>query len=485
MAVRPSSLTPNRAPGHPDSVQRFSGLGLALALALLACQSDAAEGAADADESETTPVYEPPEPECGNGYLEPGEDCDDANTIDDDGCDSLCRLPCGLAFETRLGVSVPDVGAVVVDMAIAENGDVWVAATNETLTSEFTDDLWLGRWNAAGELQWSDFVDFGEDELASAVVVDSQGRVSLAGTVAAADGGTDAWLRTLTAEGSELWTQTYGSALAGSKDGATGLALAPDGGLVISGFQRVADQDGDAWVGRIDPDSGALIWSTFWSGEFAANGFSLDVGGPVSVDDQGRIWTMVSEYVDFETFDIHLQEIAADGSGLIFDLAPQAGGTAHEHVGAGLTTGSDGRVYFGIARTGAGGTFWVHALEPDSGELAWVREMPSFIDEGKTWTLRDLAIAQEPGEADSLFVAGDLVRDEPDDVWAEAFLHRLTTTGETLCATRYTAPGAQIGTANLFVGAVASDAEGNLVAAGRLAEADDSRWIWLGSFRGP
>jgi cysteine-rich repeat protein len=37
-----------------------------------------------------------PVPPCGNGILEPGEDCDDANVVSGDGCSSTCRLEsCG------------------------------------------------------------------------------------------------------------------------------------------------------------------------------------------------------------------------------------------------------------------------------------------------------------------------------------------------------------------------------------------------------
>jgi cysteine-rich repeat protein len=35
--------------------------------------------------------------ECGNGVLEPGEQCDDANTDDRDGCEHDCTLACGSA----------------------------------------------------------------------------------------------------------------------------------------------------------------------------------------------------------------------------------------------------------------------------------------------------------------------------------------------------------------------------------------------------
>jgi cysteine-rich repeat protein len=34
----------------------------------------------------------PPEPVCGNGEIEDGEECDDGNTIPGDGCDEFCQL---------------------------------------------------------------------------------------------------------------------------------------------------------------------------------------------------------------------------------------------------------------------------------------------------------------------------------------------------------------------------------------------------------
>jgi cysteine-rich repeat protein len=31
---------------------------------------------------------------CGNGFVDPGEECDDGNTLSDDGCSSLCKVEC-------------------------------------------------------------------------------------------------------------------------------------------------------------------------------------------------------------------------------------------------------------------------------------------------------------------------------------------------------------------------------------------------------
>ncbi|NJK33375.1 MAG: hypothetical protein HC927_13790, partial [Deltaproteobacteria bacterium] len=224
--------------------------------------------------------FEPPEPSCGNGFIEQGEDCDDANTVDGDGCDSLCRLPCGLAWETRLAVSVPDVIGVVVDLAIGPSGELVVAATNDAQTSEFTDDLWLGRWSAEGELTYSDFYDLGGDEFARAVVVDEQGDMYLLGTVGGVDEGTDIWLRRFDAQGSEIWTTTYSGPVVDSKDEAGGLALGPGGELYVSGHQRVADKDADAWVARLDKSDGAIVWEASWSANSPTTGSASTPAAP-------------------------------------------------------------------------------------------------------------------------------------------------------------------------------------------------------------
>lgn len=55
--------------------------------------SGSSTGAASASSTgdETTG---PPEPFCGDGFKNPGEECDDGNSDDDDGCYSDCKLPC-------------------------------------------------------------------------------------------------------------------------------------------------------------------------------------------------------------------------------------------------------------------------------------------------------------------------------------------------------------------------------------------------------
>src|SRR5690606_21833042 len=100
-------------------------------------------------------------------------------------------------------------------------------------------------------------------------------------------------------------------------------------------------------------------------------------------------------------------------------------GIPHTHVPDAIAVQEDGSVYFSISRTGPGATFWIHRLDPSnggsSGELAWVREMPSFVDVGKNWLSKGLAAASDG----NVFVGGYLFRDETEDDWYEGWMHRL------------------------------------------------------------
>jgi len=51
--------------------------------------------AASGEDALVIPKADTQLPTCGNGILDPGEDCDDGNTQSGDGCSKLCKLECG------------------------------------------------------------------------------------------------------------------------------------------------------------------------------------------------------------------------------------------------------------------------------------------------------------------------------------------------------------------------------------------------------
>ena len=76
----------------------------------------------DDDDDDATPTtggssetgFDPPVPECGNGYVEGDEQCDDGNRVDDDTCNNACLVPCGLDIAS---VVLPPTDESVIDAA--------------------------------------------------------------------------------------------------------------------------------------------------------------------------------------------------------------------------------------------------------------------------------------------------------------------------------------------------------------------------------
>ncbi|MBI5486805.1 MAG: hypothetical protein HY905_05705 [Deltaproteobacteria bacterium] len=70
----------------------------------------------------------PTAPACGDGVLDPGEECDDWNRMNDDGCDWLCRLGDGdppPAPEPGVADYVPSGDPVPLSDARVSNGCIW------------------------------------------------------------------------------------------------------------------------------------------------------------------------------------------------------------------------------------------------------------------------------------------------------------------------------------------------------------------------
>jgi len=53
----------------------------------------------DGDGCSANCTVEPPDPYCGDGKLDPGEECDDGNNVDGDGCDADCTFTPPTGFD--------------------------------------------------------------------------------------------------------------------------------------------------------------------------------------------------------------------------------------------------------------------------------------------------------------------------------------------------------------------------------------------------
>ena len=74
------------------------------------------------------------------------------------------------------------------------------------------------------------------------------------------------------ADGEAIWAVTHDGALDMSDDVAGGIALAPDGDVVVAGHSYDVAKDSDVWVRKLQADSGDEAWTTTWTGAVDING---------------------------------------------------------------------------------------------------------------------------------------------------------------------------------------------------------------------
>ncbi|MBL9102920.1 MAG: hypothetical protein JNL82_18385 [Myxococcales bacterium] len=446
----------------------------------------ASTGSTGSTGSTTDPGFDPPVPTCGNGYVEAGEECDDANAVEDDGCTSACVVPCGLAREhVELAPSaLSEIGGVRV-AAAADGGIVVFGNVRKiSLDMEGNQDQdprqgLVVAYDAAGDKRWERAlgpVD-GDLELAGGAV-DGAGDVFIAGSIDG-DDGVDIWVaRLAAADGATLWTTTADGLLADSDDLAGGLALTAGGDPIVSGQVYDADQDSDVWLRKLGGADGATIWTTTWSGQMD-NGFSVDAGGPVAVAPDDSVFVLAREYVDYTTSDATLLKFAADGGGPLWLASPRAGGGAHRHLPGALAVDPAGGPLFSIDRTGPAATFWLFKYEAD-GAPTWDLGLADFQTGDADTTLAGLGVSSDG----DLLVGGTWENEDPvgEAAWTEIWLHRLDAAGVPRCRVSARGVGDDLVPPSLAAADLAGGPGGVALATGNRSENDEPS-LWTGLFR--
>ncbi len=148
--------------------------------------------------------------------------------------------------------------------SVVQNGDGWAAAGWTASNSAGANDFWLLRTDAAGVLQWQKSFGGANDERARAVVSVADGGLALAGSTLAADptATADAWLVRTDAQGSLLWSQTYGGA---GDERANGLVALADGFALFGSQIAAGSTNADYWLVRTDL-GGNVLWTKTFGG---------------------------------------------------------------------------------------------------------------------------------------------------------------------------------------------------------------------------
>jgi cysteine-rich repeat protein len=378
---------------------------------------DEADGpAADTDtDTSTEPAHD-----CGNGIVEIGEDCDDTNTVEADGCLSDCTVPLQLAWSRTYGGNGSDLASAGV---FDDAGNLYIVGGSEGAAQD--QDLWLVQiapdgsevfswtrdgtaggndlghaiaWHPSGDLILTGvatdadtltvvrfslstmapvWVDEGSPGTAQGVAVDLDGNVFVAG--AAAD---NILLQSYDADGNVRWTQTHDEgggvdvARSVTTDAAGNVYLA---GSVASGPTGATNQ---GWIRKYDAGGNAL-----WTGTEPATTFG-DVA--MGIDDT-LVVSGSREGIGGE---------AADAWVGVYDLDLHPVGSATYTVGTweygnGLATGESGSVYLGASLDLlAPPTPWVARYDADL-SVRWWDETWTGAPAGKRDRAEGLALSPD------------------------------------------------------------------------------------------
>jgi len=340
------------------------------------------------------------EPACGDGKRDPGEECDDGNSVQGDGCNNDCVLS-GTELWTRTldkamarGVATDSADNVIVA------GSIYVDADEDDT------NIWVRKYDAAGDEVWARPNNGGARSGASDVATDSADNVIVVGSAFVPDHAYEFWGRKWDAGGYEIWSLTYGTT---NNDGASAVTTDSADNVIVVGSFPVDAFDHDISVRKHDPEANEL-----WMQLYDIGLDEVAMGEGVATDSAGNVVALGWIKVDYESEHIWLRKYDPAGSELWTET--DAGG-AVVAVSDVATDSADNIVVVGVE----------HVEEADSN--IWVRKYDLAGDELWTRTYdggdHDYASAVATDSADNVIVVGEVRGVQGDysshDIWVRKY----------------------------------------------------------------
>lgn len=401
-------------------------------------------------------------PECGDGMLEPPEECDDGNLDAGDGCEPDCTVSVDTQVWTQThggDAAVQDTGH---DVVFDGAGNVWVVGFEIDTVGD--GNVWV-QAHAPDGTPGSEFVfdpSMGGEDRGFGIDVDAEGNLYLAGRAA-----TDAWIAKVAADGTELWSRIITGASEGA-DQANDIAVGPGGDVLVGGFLREGNGNNDLWVTLVSGDDGSELWTDV-------------VDGPDGLDDraEGVAWSpdgapVVSGFISNADFnaDVWVRTYETDGSERWtqqYDTNPPSTQRA-----LGLAIAPDGMV--GIAGTTPSTVndtdVFFAKFAPEDGALVQQKRFgsPAILDDA------GLALAAD-GEGAFIVVGFKAVTSTDADIW----MRKWDAGGNVVWTQNVSGAGLTDDAAH----GVAINAEDDFAVVGEIrAESNNDGDVWVGFYRG-
>jgi uncharacterized delta-60 repeat protein len=244
-------------------------------------------------------------PRCGDSVTNGREACDDGDPIDGNGCNVDCLLS-GAEIWTERYTGRDAGDAIAHGVAVDLDGNVIVVG--EEFVVGQSANIWIAKYTAAGALLWSQSVvgaGAGID-IARGVAVAPDGAIVVVGQLAVQGQGTDLWLRKLDGAGKELWTRAYNGK---SNLGDSGNAVAIDtyGEIYVAGDEYQLIGLSNALVRKYSP-AGDLLWSDTYDHELGN-----DYARAIALTPAGDPVVVGSVYEPLGLAELWVRKYASDG----------------------------------------------------------------------------------------------------------------------------------------------------------------------------
>ncbi len=429
--------------------------------------------------------FVPPRPACGNGFVEPGEDCDDGNRDELDACPNDCVFACSIEWDLVRSGPTLDSTIYGVSVAADEVGNVYALAYQREIDVDPKGVATIGddttvvlALDPSGRERWSTLV--GTRGLAidpGAIAVDGDGVPYVALTRESEMGGSDVQVLQISPDdGAISWTHDLVTPLVGGDDEAEAIAAGQDGAIVVTARVAIADGDYDAWTRKLDTIDGTELWTTTFTGP-DAGAISTDNAGPVAVGADGTVAVLVQAYVDFSAAPATLVVYGASGGEPLWTWTPVDDGASQELAPIGVAVDADGNVYAAYQRvTPSNVRFWVVKLDAAGNEL-WVLGDEHFVGRDLDWSLSGL------GEgANGLALVGNYNAVDGGDSWVEGWIAQTDHEAVPLCLFTAQGEGGRILPPGLFSNDGTVAPSGKVLVVGQWIDQDEQA-LWLAQLR--
>ncbi|MDP6709209.1 MAG: SBBP repeat-containing protein, partial [Alphaproteobacteria bacterium] len=308
------------------------------------------------------------------------------------------------AADDARGVAVDSLGNVFV--VGATSGDL------DGLVNQETQDLYLRKYDASGELVWSRLLGSATSAAGFAVAVDGSDNVIVAGetqdrlTDTAYGGNFDSFVTQFDTDGNEVWTR---QAAPYASDGALALTVDASDNVFIAGYTNGAISTdltsaggSDAYLTKLD-SSGSLVYNKQFGSTTGdrATAVTVDNAGNVFVAAESGGNVVVRKYADSDASQTPIWEVdlGSLGSGAVTGLA--LGGSGDVYV-AGYTDNAS--LSGTIVQAHAGDSDGFVSRITDSGASGAV-DITSYLGTAAADSVGGLTVYDNAG-SDEIYLAG-------------------------------------------------------------------------------